>query len=439
MMPGSVPCMLRTADYQVELDEVIAITFLVKNPPEGKEGQKYRTRKTKGITLTKSEETRLGRRLPATWNPNSDDQLRLWLFGDLGLKPATKTKGGKASVDLDALSRIYRNLRKKDEVARPALWDLIHRARLQKIDQDYLDPEVVDGRVYPTIKMTGTESGRFSYADPPIHSWPDEVRHLVRPPSGRVWLGADYQALEARIFALLTNDTIDLEIFRRFDENSEEKEWDIHIRTAAELFGISISELLSKSDTQLKGMRVYSKNFRYGVLLYGGGPTSTKAKVGCPCPRCVDKAPPTVDVTPKERKLHADRWFAKHPNVLKWRDKVDVGVRRTHSSTTVMGKKRYFSAPWGPDVQREGWNNEIQSPASTIIGRAMRALDVLECPLCLQHHDALYAECPEGETVGWAAAMRSVMELPVGEFGGVVFSVDLEVGPSWGEMKECEK
>jgi hypothetical protein len=61
----------KTADYTKELAEVARITELVENPPEGKAGQKYRTRRTKGIVLTKQESERLGRRLPETWNPNS--------------------------------------------------------------------------------------------------------------------------------------------------------------------------------------------------------------------------------------------------------------------------------------------------------------------------------------------------------------------------------
>jgi DNA polymerase-1 len=428
----------KTANYEEELAEKARIEALVANPPEGKEGQKYRTRKTKGITLTKAEETRLGRRLPETWNPNSDDQVRRWLFSDLGLRPSTSTAGGKPSVDMDALSRIYRNLRKMDEHARPALHDLMHRARLQKIDQDYLDPEVTNGRVYPTIKMTGTENARFSYADPPVHSWPDEVRHLVQPDEDYDWLGADYQQVEARVFAILTNDTTDLKVYERFDENPDDKEWDIHYRTACDLFGYTIGELLSRPTDQIKGIRVYSKNFRYGVLLYGGGPTSTKAKVGCPCPKCANSAPPTVSVTPKERKRHAERWFAAHPNVYTWREQISYQVMRSHTITTPLGRKRYFMKPWGPEVQREAWNSVIQTTAAEIIHRAMRSLHTLGCPLCLQHHDALYAEVAKRDTNYWAQTIKTVMEQPVAELGNRKFPVDLEVGPSWGEMEHYE-
>jgi hypothetical protein len=416
-----------------------------------------------------------------------------------------------------------------DEHARPALWDLIHRARLQKIDNDYLDPEVrYDGtgfgllhtvpqppsrgrtgektggtiplsevpnsgdngrggegnysgnaenctatcdktrsrvgRVYPTIKMTGTESGRFSYADPPVHSWPDEIRHLVRPREGYLWLGTDYQQVEARVFAILTNDTKDLEVFRRFDENPEDREWDIHYRTACDLFGYGISELLSKPGKQVKGIRDYSKNFRYGVLLYGGSPTITKAKVGCPCPRCADKSPPTVEVTPTERKRHADRWFTQHPNVAQWRERISYEVMRTHALKGPMGQKWYFLSPWSTAVQREAWNRIIQGTAATIIHRAMRGLHRLGCPMCLQHHDALCAETYDGPqgclprpveddsvvvwrnwrnevfdptsgTRYWANQMREIMEQPVPELDNRRFPVEITCGPSWGEMR----
>jgi len=476
-----------TADYTAELAEVARIEALVADPPEGKAGQKYRTRRTKGITLTKGEQEKLGRRLPDTWNPNSDDQVRAWLFGDLKLRPSTKTDGGKPSVDMDALGRIYRNLRKMDEHARPVLWDLMHRARLTQIDTQYLDPEVKhdteretatslgrgslpsDGllryggrgegggcesggrvretsgdikginsrsvRVYPTIKMTGTESQRFSVADPPAHSWPDEIRHLVRCADGYQITAADYSQIEARVFSIQTNDTHDLEVYRRYDANPQDKEWDIHYRTAAELFGYTVGELLSKPMEQVKGIRVYAKNFRYGVLLYGGGSTSTKAKVGCPCPKCAEKAPPTVDVSPADRRNHADRWFAQHPNVERWRNTINSQVRRTHALKGPMGQKWYFAAPWGKDVARQAWNRAIQGTAATIINRAMRALDALGCPLILQHHDALYSECLEGEVPKWAPMMKQVMELPVKELGERVFPVDLEAGPSWGELK----
>ena len=69
-----------TANYEEELAEVARIEALVANPPEGPEGRKYRARQTKGITLTQAEWAKLGRRLPETWNPNSDDQVRRWLF-----------------------------------------------------------------------------------------------------------------------------------------------------------------------------------------------------------------------------------------------------------------------------------------------------------------------------------------------------------------------
>lgn len=78
----------------------------------------------------------------------------------------------------------------------------------------------------------------------------------------------------------------------------------------------------------------------------------------------------------------------------------------------------------------------IQGTASEIIHRAMRKLHTLGCPMCLQHHDALYAEVKANELNYWANTMKLVMEQPVEELGNHRFPVEVEVGPSWGEMEE---
>ena len=77
----------------------------------------------------------------------------------------------------------------------------------------------------------------------------------------------------------------------------------------------------------------------------------------------------------------------------------------------------------------------IQGTAAGIIHRAMRALHDLDCPLCLQHHDALYAEIDQSRVRYWANVMKGVMERKVPELNNSRFPVDVEVGPSWGEME----
>lgn len=388
--------------------------------------------------FTKGQWEKLTRR--ATLNPNSKDQLREWLFVDLGLRPSTRTPTKAPSVDQDALQRILQRFRVKDEPHRPIIHDLMHRARLQKIDQDYLDPTVVEGWVYPSIKMLGTESGRFAYSDPPVHSWPDEVRQFIEAPPGYLLVSADYSAVESRIFSHLTQDTIDLNIFEMNRLHPSDPQWDIHIRTACDLFGWSLEEFMGMDEIKRKGARNSAKSFRYGVIQYGGRPETVKGKVFCPCSRCAHKAPPTLEVGPAERTIQARRWFARHPNVLTWRRRISEEVRRTGRTTTVMGQVRYFSQPWdsrtSPNaLEREAWNSHIQPVATTILRRAMRALHPA-VDLFLEHHDSLKAIALEADARRVASRMKEVMEAPVPEFGGAIFPVELEVGPNLGEMKK---
>ncbi len=453
-----------------------------------------------------------------SFNLGSDYHLRDWLFNGLKLKPSTQTETKLPSVDQDALNRILGQLRARRktppgfaEASPEEQWELLptdekvlcglmHRARLVKIDTDYLDPEVcyepdgngqvgdlpddilahkpgdttfdglrggrggsvqqpiryrnraepVDlrrdigavqvggrrGRVFPRIKLTGTESGRFSYADPPVHSWPDEIRHLVAPGPGYCIVGADARAIEARVFALEVGDEALIELFERNAQDPENPEFDLHIRNACDLFDWTLEEFLSFSPRKQKASRNTAKSFQYGVVQYGGQPTTAKTKVSCPCPWCADKVPPSLRLSPAEKERQAQRWFARHPRTYFWRAEVSRELAQRKALTNRFGRKRYFAEPYrrGSHVEREGWNWKIQSSAVDIINRALRALHEEGVALILQHHDGLYAEAPEGEAPTIEARMRRAMQKPVPEYGGFVFPVEVHSGPNWGEL-----
>ena len=458
------------------------------------------------LPFTKGEWTKLGRYFPATFNPGSDKQVREWLFGTLGVRPSTRTDGGAPSVDMDALHRILsRKPRNKSEAsvvdrATPVIHNLMHRSRLAKIDQDYLDPEVHNGReegsgegsrgpqhdrerhasepeshgdlgegrsreggpavrsvvqdrrggstassndrsgnlrtgrVYPTIKMNRAINGRNSWADPPVHSWPPEIRHFVKARPGYLILGADYRAGEVRTFAHLTGDRADLEVLENNRLDPHNPEWDMHIRRACDLVGWDLPTFLSKDATTRKGLRDASKTFTFGVIQYGGSPEESKAKIKCVCPRC--ERPSELNFTATERRRQADRWFARHPEARMYRENVSQFVRKHHFYENPFGKIIYYHMPFGNDLERLAWNWPCSSSLADILRRAAVALDAEGAPLILEHHDALYMEVAEGEVDKWAKLMVEVMEQPVPEFGHAIFPCELQVGPSWGEMED---
>jgi DNA polymerase I-like protein with 3'-5' exonuclease and polymerase domains len=390
-------------------------------------------------------------------NFGSPDQMKQWLFGDLGLKSSgVKTDGDEESISQKALAAIHKGLRKKDEPHRWVVEDLMHRARLDHIDSTYLDPEVKDGFVYPSLKMIGTETGRFAYSDPPVHSWSERpafdckvngvevtikgVQGCIVAPPGYLIVGGDYSAMEARIFANVTNDREELELFENARLDPNNKHYDIHIRNVCGLFGWTVEQFLEQSPAYQKMIRTgVGKVFQFGVKQYGGKPTSVKTKDVCVCPRC--EHPDTISFTKEQKDLQAKRWFQRHPNVLRWRRDMSAEVKRSHRGTNAAGQVRYFHTPWSSksipcDLDKERWNFDIQSMATVILRRAMRRLHEAGVALFLEWHDSLKALARESEALDVAKLMKVEMERPVPEFGGFVFPVEIEVGPSLGEMKK---
>lgn len=332
----------------------------------------------------------------------------------LGLPPLKVTElRGEPSVDQESLYQILRGLKKRDEHLRPVLENLFHRSRLRTILQRYLSPPVdPDGRVRPTIKMGGTKSGRFAYADPALQQMPAEIRFIFRPAPGFVFVAADYSQLEARIAATISGDTSEIEAFKANE--------DIHSITARELFGPAFDTYTPEAR---KAARNFAKTFRYGALLYGGNPETVRTKDFCPCPLCSAKVPATLDLPRLKIVETTARYFARHPHILELRRDIETSVKRTRSFTNPLGRKRYFYGPWD-SIKREAYNWPIQSTAADIINRAMRRLHTeYNAPFVLQMHDSLMVEVPEADARLWQDRLKAVMTSPVPELGGTVFPV----------------
>lgn len=357
----------------------------------------------------------------ADLNLNSTKQKAELLFGKLGLKPGRRTEGGAWSTDTEALATVLRNLRKMDEHARPILEGLFHRSRIKTILERYLDFHIDnDGRVRPRIKFTGTKTERLAYADPAVQQFPDEVRAMVGAEPGMTFVSADAKQVEARILAILADDHASLAAFEAGE--------DIHTANARDLF----PNFDTLDDKARKGARNFAKAFLYG-LSYGGAAESIKTKLFCPCPKCAHKVPPTITLSRLEMRRVADRWFAKHGAVLRFRAQLKDQVARFRYFTSPFGGRRYIFSPW-KDAEREVYNLPMQWCAARLTNRSMVELHRRGAPIILQMHDSLTLEVPTAEADHWSTTMREVMEQPVPELGGAVFPVDVRVGQRWSDL-----
>ena len=364
---------------------------------------------------------------------NSPKQRAKLLFDDWGLPVAKPTRNRRSrSTDQAALIWTLNHLRKKDEPYRHKLHDLFHRSRIQTILERYLviegDP---DGRVRPTIKLTGTETGRFAYAGGPgeaIQQWPPECRKLIRAREGYVFVSADYSQLEARILAVLSQDQLSLQAFASGR--------DAHTQNCMDLFGFTETDYENLDSVRKTALRNYAKTFLYG-LSYGGKPDSIEMKLFCPCFRCVANAPPQVNLSKAEVGAAAGRWMQAHSPIMDWRARLVesvYGVGGDRTWTSPFGYRRRF---WEPqDIgERSLMNYPMQHCASQIINRAMVELHKLGWPISLQMHDELVLEVSKDLVGASLSILKIVMEAPVPELDDTIFPVSTHVGETWADLK----
>lgn len=373
--------------------------------------------------IEKARKTFLGSR-------GENGRLATWLFGEMGFKPAPKAhKRPPRSTAKAALMYIYAHLRKKDVPHKWILEDLFHRARLNTIRTRYLHfPTGRDGRIYPRIRLYSAETFRWAYSDPPLHQWPGEIRHLVVPRDGHVFVGADYSQLEARILAYFAKEDRDIAAF-------EDRSRDVHAETAQDIFGLTAAQWEAMDPVVRKKHRNLAKKKRYEIG-YGASEQGAAAQeLFCPCPRCADKVPQILAMSPAQNKAIAKRWSVTRAKTMRWRDKlVADAIARGRIWKSPWGYTRRFAAP-AKEMTRPLMNCPMQSSGAEIVNAALYRLDQRGAPIVMNMHDEIILEVPVEQAEHWRAILIEEMERPVPELGGVVFPVDSHIGTDWAELK----
>lgn len=208
-----------------------------------------------------------------TFNPNAPKQVADVLFNKLGLpKGDVSEKSGDPSTAKGVLQRLAG--------MHPFVDQIIEWRRLEKLDGTYaagMIPHILsDGRIHPTFRLDGTETGRVSSENPNGQNIPRTETiegkmardgFIVAP--GRVMISLDQSQIELRVAAGMSGDPGMIQIFV--------DGVDYHHRTA---------ELISKvawgiaASAVTKYHRTYAKSVNFG-LLYGKTDAGLAQQLGC--------------------------------------------------------------------------------------------------------------------------------------------------------------
>ena len=345
------------------------------------------------------------------FNINSTQQLANILFDILNLRKV-KQRSTAESV-LEEL---------RNEHPLPGM--ILNYRKLNKLKNTYLDslPPLVNtdtGRIHTTFGQTIASTGRLSSSNPNFQNIPirtDEGREIRKSfkAQKKGWLifSADYSQIELRIMAHLSQDPVLIEAFNKNE--------DIHSRTASDVFGVGIKDLLPE-------MRRTAKIVNFGIM-YGAGPFRLSQELGIPR---------------SEAQVIIDTYFERYAGIREYMDRTIKQAEDQKYVETVLGRRRNI---WNIDsenhIQREAAkrmaiNMPIQGTAAEMIKLAMldihRTLinDGYNARMILQIHDELLFEVPaqEIDALQEMVSDKMVNAMPL----TVPLVVDCGNGISWFE------
>ena len=358
-----------------------------------------------------------------TFNPNSTYHLREVLFSIMKLRSTKKTATGALSTDAEVLEALSNPLA-------DAILDLRKKVKLSttyiKNIREGVDHDM---RLRSSFNIIGTAAGRLSssgvlnYQNLPRDK-DSGIKKFFRAAPGYKIVQADLGTAEVYVAAALAND--------KFLQRAFVEELDFHSYVAHSMFKLPCA--IEEVKDLFPEYRQNAKAITFGIL-YGAGPS---------------KIAETANVSMEEAKRFIKLYFDQARDLKAWIDSNIRFIKENHFTYSEFGRKRRLpeagadSKGVAAHAERSGLNFLIQSVASDI--NLLGIIDTVdwvqsnnlqeEIRIFATVHDSTVAEVREDMIDTYINALRSNLQRDRGVFiPGKPINVDIEIGPSWGELK----
>ena len=372
-----------------------------------------------------------------TVNWASTAQVVEVLFDKMKLTPAAFTDGGDPSTAED-------NLKKMSD--QHEIIDVLLEFRgVHKQLTGFIDgwgKRMIDGKLYPGFKISGTVTGRPSCSNPNLQQVPRDpfIRSLIGAPPGWTFFEADYSQLELRIAAILSGEPNMVQVFRTGG--------DIHESTYQMIMGESTEDAVAhiKNDqdrkAQLKEERKKAKAINFGFI-YGMG-----------WKKFMEYAETKMDLKISERQAKdwRNRYFEVYSGLPDWHERQRRIVRSLGRVHTLSGRIRHLPQIDSPDrgLSAEAERQSINSPVQGF-GAELILMSVVEIQEYFNNkllkmqgtiHDAIVGIVREDVAMECMSRVKVIMEDPriVRELGielTLPITADISLG-NWGIAKEYD-
>lgn len=222
---------------------------------------------------------------------------------------------------------------KKEELAKfdhPVLDALEEFKKSEKLLNTFIEKMTgfinpATGRVHADYFQIRAVTGRFSCRNPNLQQQPSRThknwKEIFVAGEGKETVTADYSQVELRIVGQAAKD-------QKYIEAYNTEGVDLHIRTAAALFGVP-------EDKVSKTQRSMAKSVNFG-LNYGMWANGLVKRL---------KADANVNVTPEEAQIYAEGFQKMYPDVTAHLDKTSKEGLRNLSVRTMAGRLIEFEKP----------------------------------------------------------------------------------------------
>ena len=350
------------------------------------------------------------------FNIASNKQLADVLFGKLSLPVGRRTKTGP-STDADTLEELA--------ALHPVPAKIVEFRALSKLRGTYIDalPALVNpatGRLHTSFNQAVAATGRLSSSNPNLQNIPirtelgRRIREAFVAKPGHLLVSADYSQIELRILAHFSQDPAFLEAFRSGQ--------DIHLRTAAEVFGVPLEGVTGEQ-------RRIAKAINFGLVF--GQSDFGLAQV--------------LRIPRAQARAYIDSYFARYAGVRAYMERAIADARAAGAVSTLLGRRRPLPEIHATRAQDRAYaeriarNTPIQGSAADLLKLAMIRVErgiaakqgaVADAALLLTVHDELVFEVPEAGVPEFKQWIKNEMEV-VFELA-VPLVVDVGAGATWG-------
>jgi len=359
----------------------------------------------------------------------SDKSVGAWLYTDLKLPVQKHIKTGKVSTDKYSLERLARN----GGDSKAAILAIKELRSLDETLTTFTAEKVSYGTtINPHFSVHGTNSGRLSSSGPNCQNIPQSLRCIYIPSKPDHYIvQMDFSSIENRLTAHLAHDTERLARFAQEGFNE-------HKFACSQFFGIPVEEVVKSSDPN--SLYSKAKHVCHGMN-YGLG---------------ARKMSQMYSVPEGEVKKLLSKWKSVIPKTANWQEYTASLAKVNGVLTNPFGRKRWFGTS---NYYTESLSFLPQSTAADILLRCMIALcyekvgwpiervqEVAkvfyplpkEIDLLVTVHDSLVFQVPKGMLNEIVEKVEPVLTQKWPELAGFSCPVEIEYGPSWGELEKYE-